>query len=87
MKSILILLAGSVFATIALGQAQTVSTPPKSDWANLRLLTAGAEIRVISTGQQTIRGTFRSVSDDTLIVGQPSGERMLTRSTLINIYN
>jgi hypothetical protein len=86
MKSILILLAGSsVFATIAFGQAQAVSTPPKSDWANLRLLTAGSEIRVIATGQQTIRGTFWSVSDDTLIVGQPSGERTLARSMVTSV--
>jgi hypothetical protein len=86
MKAILILLArSSALATIAFGQAQTVSTPPKSDWANLRLLTAGAEIRVRYAGQQTIRGTFRSVSDDTLIVAQPSGERMLARSLVTSV--
>lgn len=86
MKSILILLAGSsLFATIAFGQAQTVSTPPKSGWANLRLLTAGAEIRVNATGQQTIRGTLRSVNDDTLIVGQPQGERTLARSMVASV--
>ncbi len=85
MKSILILLAGSsVFSTIAFGQAQAVSTPPKSDWANLRLLTAGSEIRVIATGQQTIRGTLWSVNEDTLIVGQ-QGERTLARSMVRSV--
>jgi len=85
-KSILILLAGSgVLSTIALGQAQTVSLPPKSDWANLRPLTPGAEIRVSATGQQTIRGTLRSVNDDTLIVGQRQGEKTLARSMVTSV--
>jgi hypothetical protein len=85
-KSSLILIAGSsLFATVAFGQAQAVATSAKSDWANLRTLTAGAEIRVVATGQQAIRGTFQSVTEDALIVGQPQGERTLARSTVTSV--
>jgi hypothetical protein len=79
MKSLLIFLAGSSLF------AQAVATPPKNDWANLKTLTAGTEMRVIATGGQTIRGSFVSVSDDALIVGQPKGERMLTRSMVASV--
>jgi hypothetical protein len=86
MKLVLILLAGSsVFATIALGQAQAVASPPKGDWASLRTLAGGSEIRGIATGRETFRGSFVSVSDDTLIVGQPKGERMLARSMVTSV--
>ena len=57
----------------------------KGDWGNLRTLIAGAEIRVIATGHEVIRGTFRSVSDDALIVDQTSGEKMLPRSSVISV--
>jgi len=85
-KPFLIFLAGcSVLAMIALGQAPAISTLPKSDWGNLRSLIAGAEIRVIAGGRQTVRGTFRSVSDDALIVDQASGEEMIARSSVRSV--
>lgn len=80
-----LLLRSCIFATIVFGQAQTASTPPKSDWANLRMLTAGAEIRAVSTGQQAIRGSFVGVNDDTLTIGQPQRERMVARSMVISV--
>jgi hypothetical protein len=79
------LAGGSVVAMIALGQATAVSTPPKSDWGNLRTLTAGADIRVIASGQRTVRGTFRSASGDELIVDQPSGEETLARNSVLSV--
>lgn len=74
-----------ILAAIAFGQAQAVVAPQKSDWANLRLLTAGEEIRVIVTGRQTIRGTFRSLSDETLVVVQPSGDKVLAQSAVTSV--
>jgi hypothetical protein len=87
MNSILTALAvGSLLATIAVGQAQSVPVPAsKSDWGNLRALTDGMEIRVIKTNFKAINGTFRSVNDEALTVVGRKGEEMVGRDSVLAV--
>ena len=79
-------LSGAVILLPILSFAAAAQAPAsKGDWGNLRTLIAGAEIRVMATGHEVIRGAFREVNDDALIVDQPSGEKMLPRSSVISV--
>ncbi len=70
---LLLLLATAVF-----GQAP-------SNWASVKQLAAGSEIRVNMTDGRKIVGTFQSATDDDLLVQTPKSQQTLARITIAKV--
>jgi hypothetical protein len=70
---LLLLLATAVF-----GQAP-------SNWASVKQLAAGSEIRLNMTDGRKIVGAFQSATDDDLLVQTPRSPQALTRMTIAKV--
>jgi hypothetical protein len=67
-----------LLATAVLGQAP-------SNWANVKQLAAGSEVRVKMTDGRKIVGRFQSATDDDLLVQTPKSQETLARMTIAKV--
>jgi hypothetical protein len=67
-----------LLATAVLGQAP-------SNWASVKQLAAGSEIRVNMTDGRKIVGTFQRATDDDLLVQTPKSQETLARITIAKV--
>ncbi len=61
------------------------SNPGKSDWANLKRLAAGEEIRVSMSDGKSFRGQLQSATEDSLIMVAASSQQTLGRPQITKI--
>jgi len=61
------------------------SNPGKSDWANVKRLAAGEEIRVSTTDGKSFRGQLQSTTDESLIMVAASAQQTLARAQVTKI--
>jgi hypothetical protein len=78
-----ILLAAGVLA--AQTPAAPTSSPGKSDWANVKRLAAGEEIRVSMTDGKSFRGQLQSTTDESLIMVAASAQQTVARPKITKI--
>ena len=78
-----ILLAAGV--TAAQTPAPSASSPTKSDWANVKRLAAGEEIRVSMSDGKSFRGQLQSTTDESLIMVAASAQQTLARPQITKI--
>lgn len=74
-----------LFASIGLAQAPEANTPPKSDWDNLRSLSAGATVQVRVAEKGRIQGSFRRATGDALFIRDKKGDQTLPRDSVISV--
>jgi hypothetical protein len=58
------------------------------DWVSLGhtpAISAGLEIEVRTTGDKRLRGQFKAVDQDTLVIATASGEQRLARATVLQV--
>lgn len=73
-------------AATTLAQGKTLSAASsKSDWGNLQALAPGVQIRLIQTDHKSIRGTFRSVTDDAVTIDLPAGRQAVARASVVSV--
>jgi hypothetical protein len=65
--------------------ASAQSPSPKANWANLKSLTVGGEIRVSLQDGQSFRGQMQSVTDDSLVMIAASSQQSLTRTQVAKV--
>jgi hypothetical protein len=81
-----------LFATLlaaGLIAAQTptppAANPAKSDWANVKRIAAGEEIRVSMSDGKSFRGQLQSTTDDSLIMVAASSQQTLARPQVTKV--
>jgi hypothetical protein len=79
----LLLLSLGIAASYALGDDS--STRNQANWEKLRQLSAGQEIQVVQNGAKSSRGSFRSVTDDTIVVSFGAGEQIISRQGVLRV--
>jgi hypothetical protein len=66
-------------AILFLGALTAAAQSPLQNWANVRTLAPGTEVRVEPSSAPPVRGQLRSGTDETLVVTSGKGEEMFTR--------
>ena len=69
-----------VFLTAALAAGQS-----KTDWADVKKLPIGDEIRVSASDGKSYRGQLQSVSDESLIIVAASSQQTLARTQVAKV--
>jgi hypothetical protein len=57
----------------------------QAGWDNLSQLYPGQEIRIKQKGAETIRGTFRSINDEAIVLMLTSGDQTISRQNIRRI--
>ena len=70
---------------LASSSALGVDDKNQANWDKLKKLSAGQQIQVVENGAKSITGNFRSVTDQAIVVGTPSGEETLTRQDVVRV--
>jgi hypothetical protein len=71
---------------LAFAVAAAAQSPnPKANWANLKSLTIGEEIRVSLQDSKSFRGQLQSVTDDSLIMIAASSQQSLARAQVTRV--
>jgi hypothetical protein len=70
---------------LAAGIAGAQPSPANTDWANVKRLTAGEEIRVSMNDGKSFRGQLQSATDDSLIMVAASSQQTLARPQITKV--
>jgi len=70
---------------LAASFAQAQSSSGTTDWANVKRVAAGEEIRVSMSDGKAFRGEFQSATDQSLIMVAASSQQTLDRATVTRI--
>ena len=70
---------------LAAGIATAQPSPAKTDWANVKRLAAGEEIRVSTSDGKSFRGQLQSTTDDSLIMVAASAQQTLARPQITKV--
>ncbi len=54
-------------------------------WDKLKKLSAGQQIQVVQNGAQSTTGSFRSVTDEAIVVSAASGEQTISRPNVLRV--
>lgn len=84
-KHMRFLFATFVAAGLIAAQTPTPSNPANSDWANVKRIAAGKEIRVSTSDGKSFRGQLQSTTDDSLIIVAASAQQTLARPQIAKI--
>jgi hypothetical protein len=57
----------------------------QANWDKLKQLSAGQEIQVVQNGAKSSRGSFRSVTDETIVVSLRGGEQTISRQSVLRV--
>jgi len=60
-------------------------TPDKANWASLRQLAPGDQVRVVLNGAKSYGGQFQALSDEAIVVRLATGEQTFTRGTVLRV--
>ena len=78
---VLLVLAWGMAAAPALGG----DVSNQSAWDKLKKLSAGQQIQVVQIGAQSTTGSFRSVTDEAIVVSAASGEQTISRPNVLRV--
>jgi hypothetical protein len=74
---------------LALGMA---AAPARGDdvknqpaWDKLKKLSVGQQIQVVQNGAQSTTGSFRSVTDEAIVVSAATGEQTISRQSVVRV--
>jgi hypothetical protein len=67
---------------IAIGTGLAVAQP---NWATVKSLTVGGEIKVSATGGKSFRGQLQSVTEESLVVLAPNTQQSLARADVLKV--
>lgn len=70
---------------LAAGIATAQPSPANPDWANLKRLAAGEEIRVSMSDGKSFRGQLQSTTDESLIMIVASAQQALARPQIAKV--
>jgi hypothetical protein len=79
---VVVLLAGSFSTGVASGQD---SNGRSTNWDNLKSLTPGQVIRVVTNNFKFYQGKFESLRDDGITLRQAAGEQTLVRKDIFRV--
>jgi hypothetical protein len=70
---------------LAAGIATAQPSPAKTDWANVKRIAAGEELRVSMSDGKSFRGQLQSTTDESLIMVAASSQQTLARPQVTKV--
>jgi hypothetical protein len=74
-----------LFLGIAAGIALGEDGANQAAWNNLKQLSAGQEIQVVQDGAKSSRGSYRSFTDDAIVMSTAGGEQTISRQGVVRV--
>jgi hypothetical protein len=72
-------------STLLIVLAASIATAQKTNWANVKSLPVGGEIRVSLEGGKSYRGQVQNVTDESLVIVAASSQESLARAQVLKI--
>jgi hypothetical protein len=72
-----------IAASSALGGEDSAQN--QANWDKLKQLSAGQEVQVVQNGAKSSRGSFRSITDEAIVVNTATGEQTITRQSVLRV--
>jgi hypothetical protein len=57
----------------------------QSAWDKLKKLSVGQQVQVVQNGAQSTTGSFRSVTDEAIVVSAATGEQTISRESVVRV--
>ena len=87
MKRISVVCLGLLFLSLGVATSSALGDDNKNQaaWDTLRKLSVGQEIQVVENGAKSSSGSFRSVTDEAMVMSTANGEQTISRQSILRV--
>ena len=87
MKRISVMCLGLLFLSLGVATNPALGDDSKNQaaWDKLKKLSIGQEIQVVENGAKSTPGSFRSVTDEAMVMSTANGEQTISRQSILRV--